>query len=449
MGKAPHSTITPELLPIGGDEQVLSFDNLEQPHQQQIRLALQPNQQVPYAVFPNTQGELAELIACAHGHQWRMLIEGQGSKLQWGGLAQDIDVLISTQKLNQIIEHDPKDLTVTVEAGVPLAALQASLAPHQQFVALDPAYPDQATIGGIIATQDAGAWRHRYGGVRDMVLGISFVRADGQIAKAGGRVVKNVAGYDLMKLLTGSFGTLGVISQVTLRLYPLPEASATLVLTGPAAAIAPATQTLLRGAITPTALDLLSPQLLRDCDLPGDLGLAVRVQSLPESVTAQCDRLTELAQSLQLNKTQFTGSEEDSFWSQIQQSLWQPQPSAQPSETAVVCKIGVLAATAVPTLMAIAQARSEPITLRGRIHASSGLGVIRLGGEVQPQLIQKLRSHCQHNHGFLTVLEAPQDLKLQVDLWGYSGNALKPMQQLKDQFDPHHVLNPGRFVGGI
>ncbi len=445
-GLQSKTAIASELASIVGENSLVSFENLDGPQQQRIRAALRPNSPAPDVVFPKTQAELAAVIACTHRHQWRSLICGQGSKLSWGELAQDIDVVISTQRSNRIIEHDPKDLTVTVEAGVPLATLQTSLAPHQQFVALDPAYPDQATLGGIIATQDAGAWRHRYGGVRDMVLGITFVRADGQMAKAGGRVVKNVAGYDLMKLLTGSFGTLGVISQVTLRLYPLPPASSTSVLTGSAAAIAQATQTLLRGTITPTALDLLSPQLGADCQLSGALGLAVRVQSLPESVKVQCDRLGELARALDLVETRFTGAEESEFWAQIQHRLWRSHLSDQ---TAVTCKIGVLPSTAVPTLTTMAKGLGDRSPLWGRIHASSGLGVIRLEGGISPEQIRELRSHCQENQGFLTVLEAPVELKQQVDIWGYSGNALESMRQLKARFDPQQLLNPGRFVGGI
>ena len=437
--------IAPNLAAVVGGGQILPFDTLGKTDQQRVRSVLALDA-LPNTIMPSTQNELAEVVAWAHHHRARLLIRGRGTKLSWGGLTQKIDGVLSTQRLDRILDHDPKDLTVTVEAGVPFAKLQARLAQKQQFVALEPAYPEDATVGGIIASQDAGAWRHRYGGVRDMVLGIHFVRADGERVKAGGRVVKNVAGYDLMKLLTGSFGTLGVIAQVTLRLYPLPEASTTRVLTGMAAAIAQATQTLLRGTLTPTAVDIVSPQLLADAQLTGEFGLAVRLQGLPASVTAQGDRLSNLARDLNLAETRFTEAEDAQFWAQLQQALWQPQTSAQ---TAVVCKIGVLPATAISTLTTMVQQQPEQVCLRGRVHAGSGLGVLRLEGAVTPALILGLRSLSQQNQGFLTVLEAPRDLKQQLDIWGYSGNALQSMRRLKKQFDAHNLLNPGRFVGGI
>ena len=173
-----------------------------------------------YLAFPETLEALATGVKLANEFDWKILICGNGSKLSWGGLVKEAQLVISTQRLNRIIDHAIGDLTVTVEAGMTISQLQQALSPSNQFLPLNPCYPQSATIGGIVATADTGSWRQGYGGVRDLLLGLSFVRADGVIAKAGGRVVKNVAGYDLMKLFCGSFGTLGIISQVTMRLYP-------------------------------------------------------------------------------------------------------------------------------------------------------------------------------------------------------------------------------------
>ena len=185
-----------------------------------------------YLVFPKTLTTLAAIVKQAQQQQWRILICGNGSKLDWGGLTEDIQLVVSTQKCDRLIEHAVGDLTVTVEAGLKLKDLQQQLQTHNQFLPIDP------------ATADTGSWRQGYGGIRDLLLGISFVRADGEIAKAGGRVVKNVAGYDLMKLFTGAYGTLGVISQATFRTYPIPEASKTVLLTGKADKIAEVVQTI-------------------------------------------------------------------------------------------------------------------------------------------------------------------------------------------------------------
>ena len=159
--------------------------------------------------MPQTATELAELVAKANADRAPIVVAGNRTKLEWGGIVTGAKSIVTTQKLDRLIAHAVGDLTVTVEAGMQFARVQEVLAAAGQFLPLDPVYPDRATIGGIIATANTGSLRHRYGGVRDLLLGISFVRADGKIAKAGGRVVKNVAGYDMMKLFTGSYGTSG------------------------------------------------------------------------------------------------------------------------------------------------------------------------------------------------------------------------------------------------
>ena len=146
-----------------------------------------------------------------------------------------------------------EDLTLTVEAGAKIADIQEFLKPTGQFLAIDPHYPSFATVGGVVATANTGSWRHTYGGVRDLILGISFLRSDGQEVKAGGKVMKNVAGYDLMKLMTGSYGNLGLITSVTFRLFPIPPQSYTVVITGPSEAIQKFRQTLSKTRVTPCA----------------------------------------------------------------------------------------------------------------------------------------------------------------------------------------------------
>ncbi|WP_322111863.1 FAD-binding oxidoreductase [Aerosakkonema funiforme] len=421
---------------------VCEWGNIEIDRQKHLSKAVSEDTTPSCIVYPNTQEELAQIIACAHQQRWRVLPCGNGSKLSWGGLAKGIDVIISTERLNRAIEHAVGDLTITVEAGAKFADIQPILAKAAQFIALDPAYPQTATIGGIVATADAGSLRQRYGGVRDMLLGISFVRYDGQIAKAGGRVVKNVAGYDLMKLFTGSFGTLGIISQVTFRLYPLPEASQTVVLTGTADAIAQATKTLLASALTPTAVDLLSTQLVANLGLGKGMGLVSRFQSVTESVREQSNRLLEVGEKLSLQCSSYAGNDEANLWQQLQQSM-----QASGIESAIACKIGVLPTAAVATLSQLDKIASGQGM--GLIHAGSGLGVLRFESENAIDGVKKMRSHCQSHSGFLTVLEAPISFKQKLDIWGYSGNALDLMRRIKQQFDPENIFSPHRFVGGI
>ncbi|MDY7024407.1 MAG: FAD-binding oxidoreductase, partial [Cyanobacteriota bacterium] len=265
-----------QLKAIVGAEGIYACSEIDPVTQHRIFCSITPETQINSIIYPNTQAELSAVIAYAQQHHLGILPCGSGSKLHWSGLVKDVNLVVSTKRLNQLIEHAVGDLTVTVEAGMSVAKLQNILTETGQFLALDSAYFEQATVGGIVATADTGSLRQRYRGVRDQILGISFVRADGKIAKAGGRVVKNVAGYDLMKLLTGSYGTLGMISQVTLRVYPVSPASQTVLLRGKKEALATATQTLLSSALTPVAVDLLSSQLMAKLDKGSEIGLMVR-----------------------------------------------------------------------------------------------------------------------------------------------------------------------------
>lgn len=426
------NALTPQFESIVGSKGIYAWEDIDIPlEQQRISQAIAPGTHPQCIVYPNTQAELAEVIACAHHHNCRVLPCGSGTKLSWGGLVEDISVVVSTERLNQLIQHAVGDLTVTVEAGTKLAELQDTLAQERQFLALDPTSPESATLGGIVATSDTGSWRQRYGGVRDQLLGISFVRADGQIAKAGGRVVKNVAGYDLMKLLTGSYGTLGIVTQVTFRVYPLPETSATVVLTGTTDAIAQATTTLRASALTPTAADLLSNQLVARLGIGQGLGLVTRFQSIKESVIAQSTQILAIGENLGLQGTFYSDGNEANLWQKLRAQI-----ATATTETAIACKIGVMPSQAVATLAQIEV---------GLIHAGSGLGWVRWENAQMRDVLER-RSLCQSHGGFLTVLEAPITLKQQIDTWGYTGNALNVMHRIKQQFDPKNILSPARFV---
>ncbi|MEH1824631.1 MAG: FAD-binding oxidoreductase [Nostoc sp.] len=424
---------------IGEENAVCLWENIELGQQKRIQQAIASEKFPSCIVYPRTQKQLAAVIAKAHTNNWHVLPCGSGSKLNWGGLAKGIDVVVSTERINQLIEHAVGDLTVTVEAGMKFSDLQALLAKSRQFLALDPTAPESATIGGIVATGDTGSLRQRYGSVRDQLLGITFVRADGEIAKAGGRVVKNVAGYDLMKLLTGSYGTLGFISQLTFRLYPLAEASGTVVLTGKAEAISQAADILRGSALTPVQADLLSNKLVSSLGLGEGLGLIARFQSISESVKEQSNRVLEVGQKLGLDGAIFADGDEANLWQRLQERI-----HTSATESVITCKIGVLPTAAVEILTQVEL---------GLIHISSGLGLLQLESKNQVLKIRDacggLRLRTQASRGFLTILSAPIVVKEQIDVWGYTGNALPLMRRIKEQFDSKNILSPGRFVGGI
>lgn len=422
---------------ISADTILVELNHADAYWQAKINQAVEVTSSTPiYLLFPQTAEELSSIVKQAAQHQWRILICGNGSKLGWGGIAPNIQLVISLQNCDRLVDHAVGDLTVTAEAGMKLADLQTRLRSHNQFLPIDPSYAD-ATLGGIVATADTGSWRQRYGGVRDLLLGISFVRADGAIAKAGGRVVKNVAGYDLMKLFTGAYGTLGIITQVTFRTYPVIATDQTLLLTGEAEQIAQATQIIRNSGLTPVAMDLLAAAIVEELDLGRDLGLIVRWQTIPQSITQQVAQVQEIAQKLNLTSSIYQGDSEADLWQNCAN-----QTRTKDSDTAVTGKIGIAPNCAVNFLQ-LKQVIEQKVAVR--IYASSGIGQLRFNS-ADKQTIEEMRSHCQQNCGFLTILDAPKPLKQQLDIWGYSGNALKTMQAIKNQFDPQNLLNCDRFI---
>lgn len=428
-----------ELEQIVGLEGIRTWENLDPIMQQRLTEAIAPGCQPDYLLYPQTQETLGQIMTLASTHRQCVLPTGHSSKLHWGGWVRDPNWIISTKHLDRIVEHAVGDLTLTVEAGMKLADIQATLAKTRQFLAIDPTYAQTASIGGIVATGDTGSWRQRYNSVRDQLIGISFCRYDGQIVKAGGRVVKNVAGYDLMKLLTGSYGTLGIITQLTFRLYPLPEASQTVVLTGDAIAIAPAVQTLLSSSLTPVAADLLSTQLVANLDIGTGLGLMVQFQSLPESVAEQSQRVLEWGAQLGLSGGSYGGGDEVELWRRSR--ILMESPVSTPR---ILGKMGVKPTAAVTTFTQLDA--MFPQQAMGLIHVGSGLGKVAIATERLGTAVSKWRSICQSHSGFLTVLEAPLSIKPQIDIWGYNGNAIGMMKQLKHKFDPENLLSPGRFI---
>jgi glycolate oxidase FAD binding subunit len=406
-------------------------------HGQMQRISRQNPEQL---VIPVSRAALCAVVRQAQREQKRLIPCGNGTKLAWGGLTTGADWLVSTQKLNRIVEHAVDDLTITVEAGLTFGALQAYLQSYQQFLPLDPAFPEQATLGGIVATADAGSLRQRYGGVRDLLLGITVVRADGEVAKAGGKVVKNVAGYDLMKLFTGSYGSLAVITELTFRLYPLQEQSITVLIAGDRPKISQVQARLINSVLTPAAADLLSPQLMQTLQL-GDaekyteqFGLLIRFQAIQESITAQLKELEAIAQQFAIEIT----PQPETLWQNIGDRLY-----AAP----VIAKFGILPNQNIALLAKVEQLTNGQAI--GRCHSKSGLGVITFPHSKFLRQFREIREFCQQNQGFFTILDAPYSLKTQFEPWGYQSNALPLMQKIKQQFDPHSLFSPGRFVGKI
>ncbi len=398
--------------------------------------------QPQFVVEPGTEEEVAKVLAFADREGLKVLVRGGGTQLNTGLPPAGGDVLLSTARLNTVVEHAPHDMTVTVEAGLKLTSLQAHLARTRQWLALDPALDPNATIGGIISTNLSGARRLRYGGVRDQIIGIRVVLPDGTIAKGGGKVVKNVAGYDLPKLFTGALGTLGVLVAATFRLYPLRAASRTVVLSAPTAApLCDLAERVIASTLEPTALDVMSaPAAGVGCVM------AARFETEPASADEQAATFVSMTTGLNDNKT-LQGEAEEQFWRQVASDF----PLASDAENALILKASVLPTSVASWLESLEHTAKEAnLSTRWRGHAGHGLIFARLSGEetALASAVDELRHVASAGQGNLVVLDAPAALARKVDVWG-SIPAFEVMRRLKARFDPNYTLNPGRFVGGI
>jgi glycolate oxidase FAD binding subunit len=366
-----------------------------------------------------------------------IIIRGGGTKSEWGGkrgpdTPSANDILLTTARLNRIIAHRHGDLTATVEAGAVLDDVNRELERHGQWIPLDPVWPDRATIGGILATNDSGPRRHRYGTPRDLIIGIEIARADGVRAKAGGIVVKNVAGYDLGRLMTGSFGCLGVILSATFKLYPRSPASGTVVVerVSPASARA-IVSALEQNQLTPTAVEMEMPPL----------GLLIRFESIEASVEQQTAVAARVAAAQGGRTTILRGADEELRW-----RLHGERPWGGPG---AVAKLTCLPADLAAILEEIAAAENCAVEAVGR--AGVGVLLVRIDGDVQSQsrLVGALRRRHHPGNGSVVLLRASDELASAVGVWGPMGDAFPLMQSVKRAFDPRGVLNPGRGPGGL
>ena len=384
-------------------------------------------------VEPASAEAVGSILEWASREKLSVLTRGSGTKIGWGPAPRAIDVLISTARLNAVIAHRHGDLTATIQAGATLSAVNRSLAQHRQWIPLDPPSADRATIGGLVATNDSGPRRHRYGAPRDLIIGVDFVRADGRLAKGGGIVVKNVAGYDLPRLLTGSFGSLGVIVSATFKLYPLTAASGTLVvdLSTPAD-LAALTSRLLASHLTPTALEFATHPLR----------LIIRFESIEASVEQQSDTAARVLVGAGFQARGLSGPDEERFW--LDHGRFADE------EQCALVKVSVLPTELSTTLTLIERLAGK----RGyRAAGRAGAGVFQLCiiGDVQLQkrVIDGLRDALPLGRGSAVVVKSPPELRNNVDVWGPIGDGLALMKSVKQQFDPTGVLSPGRGPGGL
>lgn len=388
-------------------------------------------------VEPSTAAETAEILGWASSEGLKVLVVGGGTKLTWGAPSGPVDLLLSTSRLRAVIDHRHGDLTATVESGTPLSLVNQTLTGQRQWLPWDPPWADRATIGGIVATNDSGPRRHGYGTARDSIIGLTIVRIDGAVAKAGGIVVKNVAGYDLSRLLTGSFGCIGVIITATFKLAPLAPASRTVEFSLDSLdASGEVVSDLSTSSLTPTTLELVSTATSTQ--------LLIRFESVEEAAAQQatdaCNLLGARGESRILS-----GGEEIARWEQHSRH-WSS------SMGSTLLKLSCVPAELIPTLVWLRREATSQ-GLRMSVSGRAGLGIVdvRLDGSfsLQSRLITQLRERLPVGRGSAVIRRGDVKLRQEVGVWGQIGDGMRVMQAVKQRFDPGNLLNVGRGPGGL
>jgi len=380
---------------------------------------------------PTDEQQLAAALRLANDANLAVIPRGGGTKLGWGNPPQRADLIVSTARLDKIIEHAWSDLTVTVEAGCAIQKLQSALAQHGQRLAFDPLWPEAATIGGALSANDSGSLRLRFGALRDLILGVTIALPDGTLASSGGKVVKNVAGYDLPKLVIGALGTLGVITRATFRLHPLPHNAKTLSVS--VANLDGMQRLLLAAQDSQLAHTSLQARISPDAAPMVD----ILFEGTEEGIAAQDSQFRNLAYPAS------TSEAPHDVWNAARE-IWNS------ADSAAVAKITALPNAimwAVKTVDRIAAARSTrwKLTMQG-----FGVGTLRLDGTPASlhAVLTELRAELERNGASLTLLHRPVATP-HFEAWGNPGDVLPLMRAVKNQFDPKNTLNPGRFAGGI
>ena len=404
---------------------------------------------VPKAVVcPASIHEIQEVLIYAGERKLSIIPAGNGTKLGVGNPPEKVELVLSMTRLKGMLEYEPADLTVTVQAGIRLADFQGKLAENGQWLPIDPPYTDRATLGGIIAANSSGPSRLRYGTARDLVIGLQVIQSNGTVVKSGGKVVKNVAGYDLNKLYIGSFGTLGIITELTFKLFPLPETECTVLLTfreiGQGASVA---LEFTRSQLLPTFLNLFNAMPFSEI---ADPCLVIGLDGHPETVAWQVEQVQSLAkQNGAVGVEVCTGERQRAL-----RVLMRTFPEGARTLQSTICKAN-LRLTDVEGFINAALVIGND--LHGTVHTMGlmGNGIVYVAFSELPEraelasAIARLRDDAIRVGGNLIVEAAPTALKRQIDVWGPVGNSLGLMKGIKAKLDSIGLLNPGRFVAGI
>jgi glycolate oxidase FAD binding subunit len=416
-------------------------------------------------VSPKTINEISKVIAYANQQHLTIIPRGNGTKMGMGGIPKKIDIILSTGGLNRITDSDCENLTLSAEGGITLSEVQKSLAKVGKgyFLPLDPPFTDKATLGGIVATNSSGPERLLYGTARDLIIGTKAVFPNGDIVVSGGKTVKNVSGYDMCKLLIGSYGTLGIICEMTFKLLPLPEKEATLALSFPKLEEADGFARQVRSSqLIPSSIEILNAIAVKNMkysiSMPpnGNYLVAIGLDGVAESIDRQISEMSEMSKKHGVLEAVTLDSEKhQAFWIAIRdfsKGLTEKCPNL------ISLKSNFLISKSGEMLGSYEKITSE-FGMDCAFICHSGNGILysyilaeknlrsKIGSFVE--LIGKLTSEAVKNEGNLVVESSPLLIKKKVDVWGQSRSDYLVVRRLKEQIDPAGILNIGRFVGGI
>jgi glycolate oxidase FAD binding subunit len=406
------------------------------------------NESQRVVAFPRGIEELSEMLRFAASERMCVIPAGAGTWLEMGNRPVRAHLIISTAQMNRVLEYEPADLTATLEAGCALREFNAGAAEHNQRIPLDPFGYSHSTIGATVATASHGPLRCAFGTPRDWVVGMRVVHADGHITKAGGKVVKNVAGYDLCKLYTGSFGTLGMIAEISFKLRALPATERTLLFfSAEAGKLCALAARLISSDVQPAAMELFSHDLEESSPAEGEdrFTLALRFINPLETIDAQLIEASRIGR--EFRQTVLSDEEARVFW----RDYCEEELAADHD---IMLRVSVLPSD---TAMMMAEISSTIPQAALRVHAGNGVirvhakshGLEEFKKRQRPLRLAELRQHTHLRGGQMVILRLPVELKNQLDTWGDPGQTAALMQALKRKFDPQSLLNPGRFVSGI
>jgi glycolate oxidase FAD binding subunit len=393
-----------------------------------------------FVVEPDSPEALAALLCWASKERLSAVIRGNGTKSDWGRRPTAVDLIVSTRRLNRVLSHQHGDLTATLEAGATLTTVAGELSRHGQWLPLSASFAD-ATIGGTVAANDSGPLRQRHGTARDLLIGVHLALADGNLVKAGGNVVKNVAGYDLGKLMSGSFGSLAAIVSATFKLAPLPAASSTVVAAfRDRDAFVQAAAGIGSSQLEPAVFDLhvtsenagLKPRATTETSHR----LLIQFASAPAAVEAQIDAARRLMTGGEVDV--LSGALESDLWANHGQQIW--------NAAGAVIRLSWLPA-ALPAVLAVVdeinQLGDASVELLGRTGVGAGLVRVHADLPIQVAAIQRLRKRSGVI-GNVVVLRGTAAVKEQTDVWGLSSDVSTLLEGIKQALDPAGILGAGR-----